>query len=59
MSITVNETESSVWVDAGVKVIDLLDYLGNYVTAAAPAGYTLGAFPWFVYQVRRTKWLVS
>lgn len=53
MNISVNESEPSVWVDAGVKVMDLLDYLGNYVTPAAPAGYTLGAFPWFVYQVRR------
>jgi hypothetical protein len=52
LNITVNESEPSVWVDSGVKVIDLLDYLANYVTPAAPSGYTLGAFPWFVYQVR-------
>jgi hypothetical protein len=54
LNITVNESEPSVWVDSGVKVIDLLDYLANYVTPAAPSGYTLGAFPWFVYQVRLT-----
>lgn len=50
MNITVNETDQTVWVDAGVKTIDLLDYLRNYVTPTAPAGYTVGAFPWFVYQ---------
>jgi FAD/FMN-containing dehydrogenase len=33
-----------------VKTIDLLTFLRHYVTPAAPAGYTLGAFPWFVYQ---------
>ncbi|MEW5299855.1 MAG: hypothetical protein WDW36_002829 [Sanguina aurantia] len=48
--ITVNETAETVTVDAGVKTIDLLDYLGNYVTKSAPAGWTLPAFPWFVYQ---------
>ncbi len=33
-----------------MKTIDLLQYLGNYVTDVAPAGWTLPAFPWFVYQ---------
>ncbi|GFH17373.1 FAD-binding PCMH-type domain-containing protein, partial [Haematococcus lacustris] len=37
-------------VDAGVITIDLLNYLANYVTARAPAGWTLPAFPWYVYQ---------
>jgi hypothetical protein len=55
LNISVNETEASVWVDAGVKVIDLLQYLANYVTPEAPAGYTLGAFPWFVYQVSQLQ----
>lgn len=50
LTIQVNETEQSVWVSAGIKIIDLLNYLGNYVTATAPAGWTLPAFPWFVYQ---------
>lgn len=50
LNITVDESDPSVWVDAGVKVIDLLQFLANYVTPAAPSGYTLGAFPWFVYQ---------
>lgn len=47
-SAFVAETEPSVWVDAGVKVIDLLEYLGHYTTELAPAGYTLPAFPWCV-----------
>jgi FAD/FMN-containing dehydrogenase len=51
LNISVNETEGSVWVDAGVITADLLAYLANYVTPDAPAGYTLPAFPWFVYQV--------
>jgi hypothetical protein len=51
LNISVNETEGSVWVDAGVITADLLVYLANYVTPDAPAGYTLPAFPWFVYQV--------
>ena len=50
LTIEVNETEGSVWVDSGVITQDLLSYLGSYVTRAAPAGYTLPAFPWFVYQ---------
>lgn len=50
LSIEVDEASSSVWVDSGVIVWDLLRYLGNYVTEAAPAGYTLPASPWFVYQ---------
>lgn len=50
LSIDVDEESSSVWVDSGVIVWDLLRYLGNYVTEAAPAGYTLPAPPWFVYQ---------
>lgn len=59
LTISVNESELSVWVDAGWKVVDLLQYLANYVTPAAPAGYTLGAFPWFVYQVRAEAVLVE
>lgn len=54
LTIAVNETEQSVWVDAGVIIADLLAYLASYVTPAAPSGYTLPAFPWFVYQVSRT-----
>jgi FAD/FMN-containing dehydrogenase len=50
LNIEVNETEGSVWVDSGVITQDLLSYLGSYVTRDAPAGYTLPAFPWFVYQ---------
>lgn len=48
--IVVNQTEESVTVDAGVVTVHLLDYLANYVTSDAPAGWTLPAFPWFVYQ---------
>ncbi|GAX78596.1 hypothetical protein CEUSTIGMA_g6035.t1 [Chlamydomonas eustigma] len=33
-----------------MQTIDLLRYLGNYVTQLSPTGYTLPAFPWFVYQ---------
>eukprot|EP00879_Flechtneria_rotunda_P014556 GHRR01015211.1.p1 GENE.GHRR01015211.1~~GHRR01015211.1.p1 ORF type:complete len:664 (+),score=177.73 GHRR01015211.1:545-2536(+) len=50
LNISVDEASESVWVDAGVITMDLLEYLSNYVTPAAPAGWTLGAFPWFVYQ---------
>lgn len=50
LKIEVDEKTSSVWVDAGVKVWDLLRYLANYVTKEAPAGYTLPAPPWFVAQ---------
>ncbi|GFH26109.1 hypothetical protein HaLaN_24200, partial [Haematococcus lacustris] len=32
---------AAVQVDAGVITIDLLNYLANYVTARAPAGWTL------------------
>ena len=31
-----------------LQTIDLLEYLGSYVTESAPAGWTLGAFPWCV-----------
>lgn len=34
------------------QTIDLINFLGNYVTEASPSGYALPAFPWFVYQVR-------
>uniref|UniRef100_A0A383W3X5 J domain-containing protein n=1 Tax=Tetradesmus obliquus TaxID=3088 RepID=A0A383W3X5_TETOB len=50
LNISVNESGQSVWVDAGVKTIDLLTFLRHHVTPKAPAGYTLAAFPWFVYQ---------
>ncbi|WIA37270.1 hypothetical protein OEZ86_014213 [Tetradesmus obliquus] len=50
LNISVNESDQSVWVDAGVKTIDLLTFLRHHVTPKAPAGYTLAAFPWFVYQ---------
>lgn len=50
LTIVVDEENLAVDVDAGVKTIDLLQFLGNYVTRKAPAGYTLPAFPWFVYQ---------
>ena len=32
------------------QVFDLIQFLGNYVTKLSPTGYTLPAFPWFVYQ---------
>ncbi|GLC54135.1 hypothetical protein PLESTB_000827700 [Pleodorina starrii] len=48
--IQVNETEESVTVDAGVRTIDLLRYLAAYVTPSSPTGWTLPAFPWFVFQ---------
>jgi hypothetical protein len=35
------EDEEAVLVDAGVITIDLLNYLANYVTEKAPAGWTL------------------
>ncbi|KXZ42035.1 hypothetical protein GPECTOR_218g459 [Gonium pectorale] len=50
LMIAVNETEESVTVDAGVRTIDLLRYLAAYVTPSAPSGWTLPAFPWFVFQ---------
>ncbi|KXZ51873.1 hypothetical protein GPECTOR_11g309 [Gonium pectorale] len=50
LMIAVNETEESVTVDAGVRTIDMLRYLAAYVTPSAPSGWTLPAFPWFVYQ---------
>ncbi|EFJ42445.1 hypothetical protein VOLCADRAFT_97460 [Volvox carteri f. nagariensis] len=34
----------------GIRTIDLLRYLAAYVTPSAPAGWTLPAFPWFVFQ---------
>lgn len=40
-NITVLEDEEAVWVDAGVITWDLIRYLGAYVTAKAPAGWTL------------------
>ncbi|KAG2493004.1 hypothetical protein HYH03_008668 [Edaphochlamys debaryana] len=48
--IAVNESERSVTVDAGVRTIDLLRFLAAYVTPSAPSGWTLPAFPWFVFQ---------
>eukprot|EP00798_Chlamydomonas_sp_ICE-L_P000007 gene7-12815_t len=50
LTISIDEDAETVSVDAGVKVFDLLDYLGNYVTKKSPSGWTLAAFPWFVYQ---------
>jgi hypothetical protein len=50
LSISVNEVNETVTVDAAVLTIDLLKYLANYVTENAPLGWTLPAFPWFVYQ---------
>ncbi|GFH06839.1 FAD-binding PCMH-type domain-containing protein, partial [Haematococcus lacustris] len=50
LKIKVLEDEEAVLVDAGVITIDLLNYLSSYVTAKAPAGWTLPAFPWYVYQ---------
>ncbi|KAG2423395.1 hypothetical protein HXX76_015360 [Chlamydomonas incerta] len=48
--IEVNETDETVLVDAGVRTIDLLRFLAAYVTPTAPSGWTLPAFPWFVFQ---------
>ena len=36
--IRVDEEEMSVWVSAGVVVWDLMTFLGDYVTDAAPRG---------------------
>ena len=38
LKIEVNEKDLCVWVSAGVMLWDLMDYLGNYVTPAAPRG---------------------
>ena len=38
LKIEVNEKDMAVWVSAGVILWDLMDYLGNYVTPAAPRG---------------------
>ena len=38
LKIEVNEKELFAWVSAGVIVWDLMVYLGNYVTPAAPRG---------------------
>lgn len=48
--ITVDEEAMTVKVDAAVKTIDLLNFLSNYVTPSSPTGYTLLAFPWYVFQ---------
>ncbi|KAK9831929.1 hypothetical protein WJX81_000169, partial [Elliptochloris bilobata] len=37
-------------VKGGVQTRMLLDYLANYKTAAAPKGYTLPIFPWYIGQ---------
>jgi FAD/FMN-containing dehydrogenase len=50
LAITVDEEAMTVDVDAGIKTVDLLTFLANYVTETAPTGWTLPAFPWFVYQ---------
>lgn len=50
LRITVDEEAQTVTADAGVVVADLLSFLANYATPRSPAGYTLPAFPWFVYQ---------
>lgn len=50
LRIVVDEEAQTVTADAGVIVADLLDYLSNYATFRAPGGYTLPAFPWFVFQ---------
>lgn len=50
LAITVDEDHGNAWIDAGIKIIDVLNYLGNYVTDKAPRGWTLPAFPWFVFQ---------
>ena len=36
--IRVDEEEMSVWVSAGVTIWDLMTFLGDYVTDAAPRG---------------------
>ena len=50
LAIVVDEDEESAWIDAGIKVVDVLDYLGNYVTKTAPRGWTLATFPSFTFQ---------
>jgi len=48
--IVVDEDSRTVTADAGVILADLIEFLSNYASARAPAGYTLPAYPWFVYQ---------
>jgi FAD/FMN-containing dehydrogenase len=48
--VTVNEAEMSVWVSGGFTVMDLITYLASFVTLKSPNGYTLQAYPAFVYQ---------
>jgi FAD/FMN-containing dehydrogenase len=50
LRIFVDESARTVTADAGVVLADLLGFLSNYASARAPAGYTLPAYPWFVYQ---------
>ena len=45
LTIAVDEVEETAWVDAGIRLNDALDYLGNFVTQNAPRGWTLGAQP--------------
>ena len=52
LAIVVDEDEESAWIDAGIKIVDVLDYLGNYVTKTAPRGWTLATFPAFLFTSR-------
>eukprot|EP00198_Chlamydomonas_reinhardtii_P009630 XP_001698967.1 predicted protein [Chlamydomonas reinhardtii] len=46
----VMETVRPLIIQVGVRTIDLLRFLAAYVTPTAPSGWTLPAFPWFVFQ---------
>lgn len=50
MTITIDEQEETAWIDAGIPILDALDYLGNYVTKNAPRGWTLPAYSFWVRQ---------
>eukprot|EP00803_Ostreobium_quekettii_P005155 evm.model.scf_1682.3 EVM.evm.TU.scf_1682.3 scf_1682:31361-34800(+) len=50
MTITIDEQEETAWIDAGISVLDALDYLGNYVTKNARRGWTLPAYSFWVRQ---------
>lgn len=49
-AIAINESAMTVTAAAGVTQRTLLKFLDNYKTRAAPEGYTLAAFSWFIDQ---------
>jgi len=50
MTITIDEQEETAWIDGGILVLDALNYLSTYVTEAAPRGWTLASYPFWVKQ---------